>query len=232
MTENSGLSLRDKLLFEANHKTYVIRFLATLEIQQGISEEEALACLRVLVDFGLPLYDPAKMWTDEFRLSKQLADRAIAAKLTNLLQPHEMSMAQIPDLSFLLIDRDELFEIFNRKGFNKPYPWPHTLPEWLNPNPDEKEEIPAASLADGKEAPEIPNGEAQSANLFTADQQRLPYVLAMIKELGFDQMNIPRSGKRRILEKLLASYPRIFTADKFESTWKAGKRDGLLKTNL
>jgi len=67
------------------------------------------------------------------------------------------------------------------------------------------------------------------SNLKTADEQRIPDLLAAIKELGHNPVDIPRGGKQEVKDHLQKSHPGKFTSDKFETTWESAKRQGLVK---
>lgn len=242
MTENSGLSLTEAMLWKRNEVVSASEFVLAMQSDKGISYKEALIQFGELIKEGLPIYDTLKLLTGESQDSKKpvlmsiigemSGNRNRIAKLLECLGEsayieiekaiHESEIETlggiVPMFSDLRIFRDEAFKLFADIGITKPYPWPYP-PGFPKPDPDEIEETTSIATI-------------QSADLLTADQQRLPIVLAMVKELGFDPLDIPRRGKTLTLDKLLERHPGKITKDKFEETWKFGKRDGLLKMRL
>lgn len=124
MTEKSGLSLRDALIWKRNEVVSVSEFVMALQSWEKISERGAFTQLNMLIASGLPIYDHSKILTGEIKVPSHLAIISISAQMMDI-ELQEVDGEKPPAFSNLRINRNEAFNLFAQYGIKEPYPWPY-----------------------------------------------------------------------------------------------------------
>lgn len=155
MTEETGLSLHDALLWKKCAAVSATEFVEAMHFWEPINEKQAFNQLFELVMFGLPLHDKTKASienNDSGLVDPGLAISTVMGKMFNV-PPVEIDGEQPPDFENLQVFRDEAFKVFKMLGVGKVYPWPYPLEMEYFRDIDETDE--------GRETTENPHGNAE-----------------------------------------------------------------------
>lgn len=242
MTEETGLSLHDALLWKKCAAVSATEFVESLHFWEQIDEKQAFYRLCELIVCGLPLHDKTKVSVennDSGLVDSGLAISTVMSKMLNV-PPVEIDGEQPPDFENLQVIREEAFKVFAMLGVDTIYPWPYPLGmKYVRDliiesvrkigEPEEPEE-PEELFNETGAGRETTNEERklQSTSFQSKDAQRLPLVIAIAKDIGINPLDIPRGGKIKLYEEVNSRYPDI-SDNIFKQIWKLGKREGKLK---